>query len=65
MKIEKEVFVPFIAGKLGKSEEEAKKLHKKLEDFEPTAKVCGVTCTCTRQPMLVVCTVRLCLKMSD
>lgn len=63
MKIEKEVFVPFIAGKLGKSEEEAKKLHKKLQDFEPTAKVCGVTRT--RQPILVICTLRLCLKISD
>ena len=39
MKIEKELFVPYIAGRLGKTMEETKTFEKKLEEFNPTVKV--------------------------
>ena len=38
-KTEKELFVPYISGYLGKTEDEAKKLQKKLDEFMPKAKV--------------------------
>ncbi len=39
MAIEKELFVPFISGNLGKSLDETTKLQEKLEKFSPQAKV--------------------------
>jgi hypothetical protein len=39
MEIEKELFVPYIAGSLGKSKQDAVTLQKKITDYKPTAKV--------------------------
>ena len=39
MEIEKDLFVPYLAGNLGKSKAEAAKLQKKIKDYMPTAKV--------------------------
>ena len=39
MKEEKELFLPYNAGYLGKTAQDTKKLHEKLDKFGPTAKV--------------------------
>ena len=39
MAAEKDLFVPHIAGHLGKSLDEVQKLQKKVDEFGPTAKV--------------------------
>ena len=39
MEIEKDLFVPYLAGHLGKSHDDAMKLNQKLKDYMPTAKV--------------------------
>ena len=39
VKEEKELFIPYIAGYLGKNTDEAKKLQEKVEKFGPTSKV--------------------------
>ena len=39
MKVEKELFVPYIAGHLGKSMAHAKSYQEKLDKFAPTVKV--------------------------
>jgi hypothetical protein len=39
MKAEKEFFVPYIAGRLGNSLQEAEALQNKLDSFQPKVKV--------------------------
>ena len=39
MEMEKEPFVPYIAGDLGSTSDDVEKLQKKMAEFVPTAKV--------------------------
>lgn len=42
MKIEREFFLPYIAGNLGNSLAKAQELHNKLAEFAPIAKVASL-----------------------
>lgn len=42
MKVEREFFLPYIAGQLGNSLERAEQLQRKVEEFVPVAKVLTV-----------------------
>ena len=57
MKIEREFFLPYIAGNLGNSLAKAQELHNKLAQFAPIAKVASLVCTPNPTPpsLSVVC----------
>ena len=52
MTIEREFFLPYIAGNLGNSLAKAQELHNKLAQFAPIAKVAALS---TPLPLSVVC----------